>query len=241
MKVGRIVFGTIGLLVGAAAMSGSLSILTDERDADDYFVSSEQTIVKPSHAVISESVDVLTGAPGWLADLLTDPVDIRVQGTATSGEIFLGIAQTDAITEYLSGVSHNEVTSLDFNGDKIEYIDHAGSAVPVLPTGQTFWAATATGPGEQTLDWSLEIGDWSLAVMNADGSAGIDTTMVFGAQISNIITLAWIGVGFGILSLLGGGWLMYIGMRRPRYEQVIDLREEPMPVAPPAEKPTVST
>ncbi len=69
-----------GLLVGAAARAGSLSILTDERDADGFFVSHEQHLVRPpSFAIVSEDVDALTEAPGWLADWLTNPVDVRVK------------------------------------------------------------------------------------------------------------------------------------------------------------------
>ena len=243
MKVGRIVFGVIGFLVGAAAISGSLSILIDERDADDFFVSSEQTVARTSHAVISEDVDVLTDAPGWLADWLTNPVDVRVTGSAASGDIFLGIADTDALASYLSGVSHDEVTSLDFNGDNIEYATHAGSVVPAAPAMQSFWVATATGPGEQTLDWSLETGNWSVAVMNANAAAGIDTTMVFGAKISNFVLLSWIGLGFGVLSALVGMWLIYVGMRSPgdRQTRVVDLRGEPSAPTTPTEQPTIKT
>ena len=54
-----------------------------------------------------------------------------------------------------------------------------------------------------------------MVVMNADATAGIDATTVFGARISNFVTFAWIGFAFGVLSLLGGGFLLYWGLRRP--------------------------
>ena len=247
MKAGRIVFGTVALLVGLASFFGSLSILTNERDADDYFISQEQKVDRSSFAVISEDVDVLTAAPGWLADWLTDPVDVRITGTAANGrDVFFGIADTAELSTYLTGVGHDEVTSLDFEGDNIVYIAHEGSGDPALPAEQSFWAASVAGGGQQTLDWSLETGNWSVAVMNADGSAGIDVDLVFGARISNFVALSWIGLGFGVLATLGGAYLLFSGIRRSdrdRATRIVDLRDAAAPAKPEVvqEKPTAKT
>ncbi len=249
MRVGRIVFGTLALLVGVASFFGSLSILTDERDADDFFVSQEQEVTRASSAVISEDIDVLTAAPGFLADWLTDPVDVRITGAAANGgEVFFGIADTAELTSYLSGVGHDEVTSMDFSGDDgIVYVTHAGSVEPAPPAAQNFWEASVSGAGQQTLDWSLETGNWSVAVMNADGSAGIDVDLVFGAKISNFVLLAWVGLGFGILATLLGAWALISGIRRSagteRTTRIVDLRDAAAPTEPEtaSEKPTAKT
>jgi hypothetical protein len=230
MKVVSIVFGALGVLVGAASISGSLSILIDDRDADDFFISDEQAIARSSFAVTSGDVDVLTDAPGWLADWLTNPVDVRVRGASSDGgAIFFGIAESSDLEAYLAGVNHDEVTSLDFEGADIRYGAHQGNDIPTAPGLEGFWVASVEGPGEQVLDWSLQTGNWSLAVMNADASAGIDATLVFGATISNFVLMAWIGFGFGVFSLLGGGYLLYRGLRREseteRTPPAVDLRE----------------
>ena len=73
MKVGRIVFGVLGVLVGVAALSSSLQVLLADRDADDFFVSNEQDFARSSFAVVSEDVDVLTDAPGWLTTTIFWP------------------------------------------------------------------------------------------------------------------------------------------------------------------------
>jgi hypothetical protein len=244
MKVGRIVFGVLGVLVGVAALSSSLQVLLADRDADDFFVSNEQDFARSSFAVVSEDVDVLTDAPGWLTDWLTDPVDVRLRGTSADGvEIFMGIAESEALEAYLAGVNYDEVTSLDFRGADIRYLAHEGAAVPTAPGLSSFWVASIEGPGEQTLDWSLEDGNWSAAVMNADASAGIDATLVLGAKISNFILLAWIGLAFGVLSLLVGGYLMYRGFRQSgteRVSRIVDLTgsAQPSEAAPTREDDT---
>ena len=214
-RIVAIVVGVLGVLLGAAAIAATISILVEDRDADDFFISSEQRFERSSFAIASEDVDVLTDAPGWLTDWLVDPVDVRVRGASgDDGAVFFGIADSGDRDAYLAGVNYDEVTSIDFGGDDITYRTHEGTAVPSLPGAEGIWVASVEGTGEQTLDWSLETGNWSVVVMNADASAGIDATLVFGAKISNLILLAWIGLALGVLFVAGGGYLLYRGFRR---------------------------
>ena len=39
MRVGRFIFGVLGFLIGAALLAGSIGVLTEDRDADDFFIS----------------------------------------------------------------------------------------------------------------------------------------------------------------------------------------------------------
>ena len=68
------------------------------------------------------------------------------------------------------------------------------------PADQPFWAASATGAGEQTLEWEPEDGSWEVLVMNADGSRGVAADLSIGAELDPLI---WIGIGL----LVGGGLL----------------------------------
>jgi hypothetical protein len=217
MRTGRTIWGIVAVVLGAASLFGSLSILGDERDGDDFFISDEQRVDRASFAVASEEVDVLTDAPGWLADWLTNPTDVRVRGASSDGDgIFFGIADSSDVEAYLSGVNYDEVTSIDFRDPDLTYSAHEGSSSPTAPSAEGIWVASIEGPGEQTLDWSLETGNWSLVVMNADASAGIDASLVFGAKISNFLLLFWIGLVIGVLAVLGGGYLLYREFTRSR-------------------------
>jgi hypothetical protein len=233
-RVVAIVFGVLGVLVGAALIAGASTILIEDRDADGFYVTEEYTFERSSHAIVYEDVDILSDAPSWLVDRVTDPVDLRIQATSVGGEgLFMGIAATADADQYLSGVAYDEVTSLDVDGSTIasvEYQSHPGTAVPMAPGGEGFWAASIEGAGPQTLDWSLESGSWTVVVMNADASAGVDADLIFGAKISNIVVVAWIVMAIGLISVLGGGYLMYRGFRRSGEAagttRVVDLREE---------------
>jgi hypothetical protein len=233
-KIAAIVFGVLGVLVGAALIAGSIAVLTEDRDADDFYVTEAYTFERSSQAIVYEDVDILSDAPSWLIDWVTDPVDVRIQGTSVGGEgLFMGIAATTDVDGYLSGVAYDEVTSLDVDGSTIasvQYQSHQGTAVPMAPGSEGFWAASTEGTGSQTLGWSLESGNWSVVVMNADASAGVAADVIFGARISNFVAVLWIVMVIGLVSVLGGGYLMYRGFRRSdeaaATTAVVDLREQ---------------
>ncbi len=112
-----------------------------------------------------------------------------------------------------------------------------GTATPTAPATETFWVTSVAGTGVQAMDWSIESGNWTIVVMNADATPGVDTDLALGARISNIVAIAWMALALGSISLLLGGYLMYRNMRpgyRPdRTTPTVDLRE-PTAAAPTA-------
>lgn len=239
-KIVAVVLGLLGVLVGVALIAAATTILTGDLDEDGFYVSDEHTFDRTSHAIVSDDLDILTDAPAWLIDRVTDPVDIRLQGTNAVGEgLFMGIGTTADVYAYLSGVSYDEVTDVDFDNltvADVTYLAHGGTAVPNAPADETFWVASTDGVGLQTVDWSLESGSWTAVVMNSDASSGITADLAFGAKISNLMAMAWIIMALGLASLLGGGYLMYRGLRSRRRDEVgtryVDLRAEASPNEP---------
>jgi hypothetical protein len=59
-------------------------------------------------------------------------------------------------------------------------------------------------------------GSWSIVVMNADGSAVVDTAVSAGARLPFLAPLGWGSVGGGLLLLAVAGGLMFAGLRAPR-------------------------
>ena len=47
-----------------------------------------------------------------------------------------------------------------------------GADRPAAPQEQSFWVASTSGAGEQTLRWDVQDGDWRAVVMSADGGRG---------------------------------------------------------------------
>ena len=129
----------------------------------------------------------------------------------------MGIAPTSAVDEYLGGAAHDEIT--DWNANlaaitELEYTTHQGTAPPGPPGTEGFWVASVEGTGLQTLDWTIEPGDWTAVIMNADASPGVSAELAFGAApSSNINAIAWTSLTVGLVALIGGGLLLFLGLR----------------------------
>ncbi len=217
-RVLAVVFGVFGVLVGASLMVGATWLLLEDRDDDGFYATETHTFQQSSHAIVSGDFDQLTEVPSWFADLLTDPIDVRIEGDGVGGEgLFVGIAPTADVDRYLSAVAHHEVEGLDIDGrsiTSIEYAGREGARVPTAPGGEGFWEVSSEEAGPQTVEWSLETGSWTAVVMNADGSAGVAADLAFGARISHIVGIAWGLMAFGLFSVFLGGYLTYRGFRR---------------------------
>ena len=150
--------------------------------------------------------------------VLAEPDDIRMHGTPVGpNAVFIGIATTAAIDEYLDGVAYDEITDWDANQARvtdIEYTTHQGTASPDAPAGETFWVASVTGTGPASLDWTIETGDWTAVIMNADAASGVQAELAFGASPpSGWDTLHWTSFAVGLLLLVVGGSLTFFGFR----------------------------
>jgi hypothetical protein len=217
MRPGRIVMlvlGTLsallglGLLAGAGA-AGFANYL--QRD-NGYFTTPSERYVTDSYALTTPRLDMMTerGVPE------TGPVGVvgslMLSGSAASGkEIFIGIGPRSDVAAYLDGVSHSEITEVRFNPFRVVYRDVAGAKVPAKPAGQGFWAASATGAGEQQLEWDLRSGSWAVVIMNADASAPVAVDMKAGAR-SNLLWPVFTGLLIGgIVFLLIGVPLIVLG------------------------------
>ena len=110
------------------------------------------------------------------------------------------------VAKYLGPVTHANVEDLDFDPFRVTYLLGHGGAPQGPPTEQPFWAASASGVGTQTLTWKVREGDWSVVLMNADGSRGVAADIDVGAKLSFLL---WVAIG-----LLLGGALVTGGKHR---------------------------
>lgn len=184
-------FVGIGLLVGGGGALWANSALTDD---EGYLTTKTLGIDQGSYAVVTEPADVDIGS-AWVWDW-GNLVTFKVEGSNDdpSKNIFIGVAEERYLDDYLRDVAHDEITDFDVRPDRLEYRHITGDSEPDAPTTQTFWRESARGSGTRSLQWELESGNWVLVLMNEDGSAGIDLSVVLGAKVP------WLfGVGIGLL------------------------------------------
>ncbi len=201
----------MGLLAAGAAL---LAVDRTQRDDDGFLTTPTERFDSSTFAITSESIDLFEAdsSGDWV---LSEGVlgDVRITGESEGRDIFIGIGETIDVDAYLEGVQHDEVRNLDFDPFRVDYRLISGGEPPGPPGEQTFWVASASGPGTQTATWEGESGEWTVVVMNADASVGVDVELSAGAEAD---ILLWLAIGLllaGLLLLAGGVTMIVVGAR----------------------------
>jgi hypothetical protein len=201
----------VGLLATLLLMAGAAIYWADgKKDDDGYFATRGERFVTTTHAVASDDLDV-SGMP-----LGTDRYGkLRLKVSDRGGKpVFAGIARTSDVQAYLAGSAHATLTDVDFSPFEASYRTADGTRQPAPPATQDIWVASAQGPGTRTLDWDVKDGSWSVVLMNADGSAGIDAAASAGVNLPFLDDLGlWLWIAAAALLALAGA-LIAGGVRR---------------------------
>ncbi len=219
--VSLVAASVLGLLsLGLLAAAGGLLWANSKKDYEGYISTGFDPFQTGTHALATEDLDLDASGTGWLLDQdRYRKVRIRVQ-PQDGTPVFVGIARTGDAERYLRGVSHDLVTDLDYDPFRADYRELAGSRRPGAPAEERFWAASAQGSGTQALTWDVEHGNWSVVVMNADASRGVDAEVSAGAEVPFLEPAGWGVLTGGLLALGLAGALTFFGLRAPRREPV---------------------
>ena len=203
--------GVVALLALGFLAAGTALLWADsKKDEQGYISTGTDRFGTETHALATENLDVdLDGAESFVDDLYGN---VRVRAESNDGKpVFVGIARTSDVTDYLRGTAHAIVTDVEYSPFDADYSTHDGARLPAAPAQQDFWVASSQGDGRQALTWEVEDGDWSVVVMNADGSAGVDAGISAGASIDWLDETGWISLGTGLFLLVIAGGLLYLG------------------------------
>jgi hypothetical protein len=222
MSAGRIVLLVFGILFVIVSfgliVSGGVVLGVDNSFRDDQgfystgFVSLDSD--STASAITTRSADIQL-EPSWFVRR-NNPITIKVEGSSNdpTKQIFIGLARESDVRTYLNGVNYDEVSDFTFRPFHTQYIQHSGTAKPSPPTGQTFWVASATGSGTQTMQWNVVSGTYALVLMNADGSSPVDTSVSLAAKIPQIVHAVGLGLLIGgIVILVIGGVMIFFAVK----------------------------
>jgi hypothetical protein len=212
--IALLVTGIVLALVAIVLAGGGGTLIwadTTQKDGHGYYSTNRHEFRTAARAITTEKIDIGTDVPEWLFG----KVRVEASSKASARPIFVGIARKTDVDAYLAGVERAVVHDLEWDPFKVSYTLQPGTRRPADPAAQAFWAASAQGSGEQSLTWVVKSGDWSVLVMNADGSPGVDADVSVGIKVPYGI---WFGIGFAVggLALLAGAILMIRGGRRRR-------------------------
>jgi hypothetical protein len=219
-RIASIVAGGVAAVVAIGFIAAGALLLWGDSKTDDqgYLSTGKDRYAAGTYALASDNLDIDLDGAGWIMDR-DDIGNVRLAVESSGGTpVFVGIARTSDVSDYLRGTAYTSVTDVDYAPFHASYRehDHGGDRRPALPADQDFWAASAHGSGTQTVAWDLEDGDWSIVVMNADGSRGIDTDISAAAKVPFLGTLGWVSLGGALVLLIAAGTLVYLGLRTPR-------------------------
>jgi hypothetical protein len=211
----RLVFGSLGLLVGLALIGGAIAGifgLENNRDATGYFVTHTHHYQTSSYALSTESLNVGSVTGALEAGLLR----LRISATSTDATkpLFIGIARTEDVARYLARARHDELRDINFDPFKVHYRRIGTGAPRALPATQGFWQTRASGTGTQTISWPVKKGQWSAVVMNADASQNVSVNAQLAARLAGAWWFVAAFIALGALSLAGGIALVRSGARR---------------------------
>jgi len=212
---GRVVLMVAGCLLLLVSLGigggGATAALLDQaaRDHDGFVMTGEVPVETETYALVSDSMTIHTdGSTSRVPEAIFG--DAKVEATNGDGStIFVGVGSTADVADYLDGVQQAEVVDITTDGDGADatYLVTGQDAPSVPPTEVDTWVAQATGTGTVSVDWPVEDGDWTIVVMNADGSAGVTADVAVGAS------LPWLGwAAVGLLAGAGLGLLVSVLM-----------------------------
>jgi hypothetical protein len=207
----------VGLLsLGLLALGGVLLWADSKKDDQGYISSHTQRFHTSTSAIATDNIDLDHAGPGWLTSH-DHYGNVRLEVAPRNDKpVFVGIARTKDVASYLRGTSHATLTDVDFDPFRATYRAERGSSRPAAPASKRIWAASANGTGPQTVTWDVKHGDWSIVVMNADGSRGVDTGVSAGADFPILAALAWGSVGGGLILLGVASMLIVVGTTTQR-------------------------
>jgi len=216
-SIALVVTGSLATLLAVGLLAGGGLALwgNAQKDSDGYLSTNTHQFEGGTRALATENLDVDLDA----GDLVLDTEDlgkVRLEVESRNDKpVFVGIARTSDVDNYLAGVSHTTITDVDTSPFDANYDDHAGDRHPVAPADSHIWAASEHGSGKQTLHWDIEDGDYSVVVMNADGSPGVDADVNAAANIPFLDEIGWTALGSGGFVMAIGIALLVMGIRRP--------------------------
>jgi hypothetical protein len=217
-RIALIVTGTIASLIATALVAGgALALWGDSQKGSDGYLSTDtHRFEAGGRALATDNLDVDLGATDWLADT-NDLGKVKITAESRDGKpVFVGIARTSDVEDYLAGVPYTTVNDVEVSPFDADYTRHAGHRHPVSPEHAGIWQASSYGDGTRSIDWEIEDGDYSIVVMNADGSLGVDADVKAGADVPFLDELGWSAIGSGAFALILGIGLIALAVRRPK-------------------------
>jgi len=216
---GRIVALVLGslLLVAAAGIGigGATLAVANATSRDDagFLMSEQRALSTATYAIASTNLRLAEGPAAGVPEQFVGTVKVQVTAQGAN-PVFLGVASTGDAAAYLRGVAYVTVVDIPPRPAAPVCRTTPGSAPQTTPTDAQIWLAQGVGAGTHSVTFSLESGDWTVVVMNADGQAAVSADLAVGATVPGLRWLVAILLSVAGTGLLIGVVLVVAAVRR---------------------------
>jgi hypothetical protein len=203
-------FGIPMVLVGLFMTLGGVALLVLV-GTDGTFTLPSQAATTSANALVLETLDLGANLPS--SGSFSATVGVTISGR--DGDVFVGIGPASDVARYLRGVRTDRIVQVNWPGGMRTEPDQGGHRTPPPPDAQPFWVAQAKG-ATANLTWIVAPGDWTLVIMNANGSANVDVTASGSLRLPALGPVGVILLGVGLAILIGGVLLTISGAKTPK-------------------------
>jgi hypothetical protein len=142
-------------------------------------------------------------------------LNLRVRDDVGTHPIFVGVGPRADVDAYLGGVHTDRLIQVNWPGQvRTEPVNETSTRAPGPPADEGWWAASASGTSV-SMDWVATSGDWTVVVMNADGSTPVDVRGSVAVGVPALGAASIVLLVLGLVIAAGGGWLTVAGARTP--------------------------
>jgi len=212
-SVALIVLGSIVGLIALASLAGGGTVLwadQTQRDSSGLFTQAGHRVTTDSYAITQDGVTV-HHLPGFANNGKVLRVKIAVR-SETGRPLFVGVGRDRDVAAYLANVSHSKLRDYTVATSDQKYDSFAGTKRPASPATAGIWAASSTDSAPLT--WKIRNGEWTVVLMNADGSRHVAANVKLGFGISYLGRLTAGLLAFGAAMLALAVFLIVRGGRR---------------------------
>ncbi|HET8594781.1 MAG TPA: DUF4389 domain-containing protein [Intrasporangium sp.] len=204
----------VGLLFGG----GAVGVAALAARGNDGWMAVDMNRLESSGVAVTAD-DIMLRVEGPAAVVNWFGLQARVTARSLDGKpVFVGVAPQDSVGGYLAGAAYDRVLTVDRYG-VASYSHAAGSGSVAPPTSQGFWERSVSGVATQDLTWTIQTGQWAVAVMNADGSPGVAVAATAGVRVGSIWAVALGLAGAGLVLVGLGAALVIVGARGRQQQQ----------------------
>ena len=230
MRIRRAIFGLAGaglVLVGLAVLALSVPALAVV-GFDDTLATGTRHLASPTAAIASAEASLGDEDLPDRKRSAEERWSLRIEAATAdrdgTGELFVGIGPAEEVDAWLDEVAWDKVTVFSASGTDVRY-DREGapgsgsgsgdpSELPV-PADEDFWTVSDVG-SSVALDWDYREGHYTIVLMNADGSPGVDADGSLRLEIPRLsLFLAVLPVA-GLGAFLLGALILLVLWRRSR-------------------------